>query len=383
MLKKYKIAILGGYGLGNFGDDALMYILYKKISSIYKSEDIAFICTPEKYLSSIVDDSDIIGFNKINTIQTDLLLYGGGTQFYSFKPKKNILAKILYYIKHPKDFSYRLFSKLAAMNIYNQKNIQNRIAAIGIGVGPFLEDADQSIEQNTKKLFLKMDFVGVRDTYSYEKCKDWGVKDAKLYSDLCFLMDDEYAIENKRSVNTLKKIGIIVRDWDQTDEGAAYYEKIIPLCSELTLKGYEVNIIIFSLKRDLYWCNKLKTNTNVLFWNPNEDNIDTFLKLLDNFDLFITARYHGAIFASLLEKPFIAIGVEQKLELISDLYQNGSEKWLYPFDLHQCLSYVQDIEKNYSSYQTGIRDETIIQKKLARQMLKDFKDHFNLLKETK
>ena len=223
---------------------------------------------------------------------------------------------------------------------------------------------------NTKNLFLRMGFIAVRDKYSYEKCKEWGIKNIKLYSDLCFLMNDE--IKLKKTKNNIKKIGIIVRDWPHTKNGAAYYEKILPLKNNLLLKGYFVNIIIFSQYRDVYWLNKLKRQTDVIVWDPANNTISDFIYKLNEFDLFITSRYHGAIFSALLEKPFITICVEQKLELISDIYHKCSKKWCYPFNIDECVDFVSDINKNYKTYQKEIILINTKQRKLAKEMFNEF-----------
>jgi len=371
MIRKYKISILGGYGLRNFGDDALMYILHKVISSKYKEIDIAYICTPGQYLQRIVNSSDIIDIKNYTKLNSNILLYGGGTQFYSFKPKKNILDRIILNLKEPINFSNKIKNKLIKRNITKAIHV-NKTSAIGIGVGPFLPNAAKHVESNTKQLFSKMHFIGVRDIYSFEKCKKWGLPNVKQYADLCYLMDDEVKLQNQKKSNKIKKIGIIVRDWNQTEEGAAYYDKILPLLDKLKSNGYEINILLFSQKRDIFWLKKLKHIDNIVIWDPDKDTILDFLQILDTFDLFITARYHGAVFSTLLGKPFISICVEQKLEMISDIYQNSSKKWLYPFNEEQCISYVKEIDINYNEYKNNIYNITKKQRTLAQEMIKDF-----------
>jgi len=371
MQKKYKISILGGYGLRNFGDDALMYILHKVMSSKYKKNNLSYICTPEKYLQNIIDSTDIIDISSYNNLQTDILIYGGGTQFYSFKAKRNLIYRIFINLKNPIVFIKKIKKKFFKRNSKKSINMI-KTSALGIGVGPFLPQADKNVELNTKQLFLKMGFVGVRDSYSFNKCNKWGLNNVKQYADLCYLMNDEFIFDSKKSSTEVKKIGIVVRDWNHTKEGAAYYEQIIPLMEKLRQNEYKVNILLFSQKRDIYWLKKLKGIESVIIWDPDKDTIKKFLKILDSFDLFITARYHGAVFSTLLGKPFISIGVEQKLDMVSDLYQNGSKKWNYPFQINECLSYVNDIDKNYIIMKENIISNTKIQTKLAQTMIKDF-----------
>ncbi len=371
MQKKYEISILGGYGLRNFGDDALMYILHKVISSKYEENDIAYICTPGQYLQNIINSSDVIDISNYEDLDTKLLIYGGGTQFYSFKPKNNIFYRILLNLKEPITFVNKIKNRLVKVKATKSIRI-NRTSTIGIGVGPFLPNADKNIELETKQLFLEMDFVGVRDVYSFEKCKEWGLTHVNQYADLCYLMNDEVKLQSKRISNEIKSIGIVVRDWNQTDEGAAYYNKILPLVDELKSKGYEVNILLFSQKRDIYWLKKLKNVDNVIIWDPDKNTILDFLQILDNFDLFITARYHGAVFSTLLGKPFISIVIEQKLEMISDVFSTSSRKWVYPFDVQKCISDVDTLNRNYAEYTKEVYSEVEVQKELSKEMMNNF-----------
>ncbi len=374
MKKKYKISILGGYGLKNFGDDALMYVIYKNMKKIYTDSQISFICTNSSYLKNIVNDCDIISLEEKDSVNTNILVYGGGTQFYSFKSKPNIYERVLLIIKDPLNIHKRIIKKVfkrKKKDIYEDK----KICALGIGVGPFLKHSNKCIEQETRELFKKMDYISVRDTFSVNKCKEWGLEKVKHHADLCYLMDNEFRLKKKDSINN---IGIIVRDWNQTVEGSTYYDKIFLLLDLLKEEGYNVDIIIFSKKRDLYWSQKLKEKDNVLYWDPDIDSIKNFILSLNNYDLFITARYHGAVFSTILGKPFISIEVEQKLKLISLIYNKSSRNWTFPFNVNECLDYVRTIDSNYLDCVNNVIKENKNQKKLANEMIKTFVEYITM-----
>ena len=69
--------------------------------------------------------------------------------------------------------------------------------------------------------------------------------------------------------------------------------------------------------KGISWLDGMKDLANDCYGDPNNDNINDFIAKHYNFDLVITARFHGAVFASLIGKPFITIGIEPKLEMIS------------------------------------------------------------------
>lgn len=357
----YKMVIKGGYGLTNFGDDALMHVLAFKLRPYFEDNEVAFACYDNEYNQKLSHGFCIEAVQYFKAIETDLLLFGGGTQFYSFLPERSKTRKTLslvkQFLKSPKRFA-----------MLRQSAGYKHMAAIGIGVGPFLEKADPTPEINAKQLFSEMSYIAARDTESYKEMGEWGLSEAKLYSDICYLSN----LEISNTSNSIHRIGIVVRDWIHTVEGKAYYDKIIPLVSELEKKGYEVTLIMFAKQPDTYWNSKKSDFIRVLEWNPDSSTIEEFIEQLSSFDLFVTARYHGAVFASLLNIPFVSMVIEQKLALVSDIYKDCSKKWEYPFNVNDCLNSISDIDANYISIKKQIQLTTNLQKEKAKQMFSDF-----------
>ena len=118
----------------------------------------------------------------------------------------------------------------------------------------------------------------------------------------------------------LNRIGVIVRDWGHNHEGNSYTEPLFRTIDSLRREGKTVEFISFSATSDGEWIKRLKDrNEFITVWNPESESISSFLGFLSKYDLFITARYHGAVFASILRKPTVAIEIEKKLALVSDL----------------------------------------------------------------
>ncbi len=366
----YRLLIKGGYGLTNFGDDALMYVLASKLKAYFQKNEAAFACYENKYNEWFSNGYKIESVQNFKSIKTELLLFGGGTQFYSFLPKRSISRIILSDIKAFLLNPESIISKF----LKNEKLIGYKsTAAMGVGVGPFLDEADPSAEKNAKDIFSQMSYVAVRDTYSFNKMKDWKVDNAEQYADICYLMDAaQYSTHKKTSI---KSIGIVIRDWNLTADGKAYYDKIQSITEELEKKNYEVTLIIFAKKSDKFWSRRKKVFSNTLEWDPGHATIEEFMGELANFDLFLTARYHGAVFATLLNIPFISIEVEQKLALISQVYDGGSKKWGYPFDVEDCLNKVDQINQKYIEFVHEVHLTTINQQQKANDMFGAFIDY--------
>lgn len=362
-MQRFKLIIKGGYGLTNFGDDALLYVLSKNLLPYFNKDDVTFASYKNDYNEQFINGFNEINVSEYKNIPTEILIYGGGTQFYNFKKPPSIIRKYLSKIKQI------LLLKKAKQPILNQN--YNYLGALGIGIGPFENDYKQNKELLTKKEFKKMSFISIRDHTSFKFCNKWNLDNFRLESDICYSLDNTHFFQKQKN-NNIKKVGIIVRDWDHTREGNAYYEKISILQDKLKKENIEVTLILFATNSDNYWNSKKTNFDNVLEWIPTKMSMESFIEELNNFDLFITARYHGAVFATLLGKPFISIIVEQKLSLISDIFINSSEKWIYPFDVNNCMNKIKIIDENYSYCSEKAIEEALKQKELSEIMFKRF-----------
>jgi polysaccharide pyruvyl transferase WcaK-like protein len=252
-------------------------------------------------------------------------------------------------------------------NLYNKFNlfeISKQSFAISIGLGPFISTNDKIINL-TKELFLNLDFSAVRDFKSESYLNDWGVSEYKKYADACYIIDN-----NKLNLSSgIKKIGVIVRDWDHTKEGNESYNGIKKLVKDLRIKGYEVSYFVFAEDIDLYWAKYLKKKgENCIIWDPLGDSIDGFIKKMSEFDFFVTGRFHGAIFSTILRKPFITIGLEPKLEMVSELFSQSSFVWKQPYITDECLTIVEQVSNNYKDVCSLIDFKVKEQKLLATAM---------------
>jgi len=130
-----------------------------------------------------------------------------------------------------------------------------------------------------------------------------------------------------------------------------------------------VQFIVFSDLRDNDWLNTLKLiNEDILVWNPDIDRIENFMDKLNNFDLFISARFHGVIFSTLLNKPAISIAIEPKLELVKE---NAVCKVWHPMNdnKEQLLSFVNDYNAGYEKSVIDCQNLVAEKSKLYSDML--------------
>jgi len=144
--------------------------------------------------------------------------------------------------------------------------------------------------------------------------------------------------------------------------------------------GYRVTFISFSKDYDQCWIDKLINNKeNYACWDPDLMCVDDFFKLLSGYDIIITARYHGAVFASLLSRPFICIEIEQKLSLVADIYKGGGFLWRQPFNPQECVQLTKQIVENYQNCVDVINRVTKMQQEHADKMKQEFYEYLDLL----
>lgn len=375
--QKYKVLIKGGYGYTNFGDDALMYVIYKLINKRFDANQIGLICKQADYLNSIVDGEklSVIPNDETYNLSCENLVYGGGTQFYSFPLTKNravpSIGRFFNLLSNPKELITRVKERFLIKPEAQIIN-QDKKLSIGIGLGPFVENSEELIKAENE--FKILDFISVRDKFSYDLCYgNWGL-DVNFGSDLCFynpviselLPDSSFEkIKLKR-----KKIGIIIRDWKHSVEGQIDKNVLLSVVEKLRVEDYDVSFISFALDKDKKWLEFLTMNDeDVKIWNPNKQIVSEFIAELNLYDLIITARYHGAVFSSLLNIPHIPIIIEPKLELYAKQFGVENYTWYPATSADKLLSTINRVFTDYSLIKETLVTKVLYENKKAEVMV--------------
>jgi len=337
------IVIKGGYGLRNFGDDALMYYLVRSIASRYPELKIALDCTRANYIKKWLPQ---IKFAAPYELPNVVYIYGGGTLYYSFPKKiagKSIVDKIFLALKEPS----LVVNKLMLRKRYQKFNNANVPKVMfGLGFGPFHQEDQQyfgAIED-----VKSTDRVCVRDSVSFDFVTQHSDNTFRG-TDICFAKS---VVDNSHpnSADKVKKIGVIVRDWNYGTVEDNYAENLVKSVDVLRESGFKVQFIVFSDLRDKDWLIRLSNDgEDILMWNPDIQTIDGFMSDLEAYDLFISARFHGVIFSTLLNKPAISIALEPKLELVKE--NAVCEVW-HPINdsSEELLTLVNNIDEGYRDY---------------------------------
>jgi len=206
-------------------------------------------------------------------------------------------------------------------------------------LGPFTRPGNKKI---MKKIFDRSNLTLLRDTASYNNLKDIdvNVSKARVCADVVFSDASISVLEQAkyRTLNSPLKVGISVRSW-KFFEGRSretgtekYYRSVAAICEHIT-RGLNGEIVfistcqgineyhtddsrtateIYSLLSDDA---KQKVSVNTDFHSPAE-----LKDIIENFDIVISTRMHGAIQALNVGVPVLPIAYEFKTtELFSKL----------------------------------------------------------------
>lgn len=353
MLVRTSVLVVGAYGVGNLGDDALLVSVLKVIRQVVGDNEICvLILRPGPYLGQWYPDIRFIPLQSGHRICGKVLIYGGGTQFYSFRDstptKAGRILRASRYLVHP----LKLWRRLHHCTFDFEHAI-----GVSIGIGPLVPGSFPQ-KQADKKL-KSCDWISVRDSVSVQYCRNLGRDNVHQYSDLCFArrLWDEAPTRGPRT-GEMNRVGVVVRDWPHTREGQSYFGKVKETVRKLRREEIEIRYISFAPQADSETLSDLNSNAeDILQWDPSQQTLRTFIEELVSFDLLISARAHGVIMGTALGIPSIAIEVEPKLRLICDKLTSGTRIWSPPFEPDELVQKVMSMKDNWQEHCYSIFSE--------------------------
>lgn len=295
---KIKVVIQGAYGEANFGDDALLHVIHKKLLPFYKQEEILVLCNsrPRKYsMSEFSGKSEVVWRYDSDVKKAKLWIIGGGTQVFKFKKTSSFLNRILIIFKDP----VMVLKKL--LQIFFTDERQDKKVFLGVGMGPF-ENGEK--EKIIKRVVGKNDDVFFRDSLSAKYYSQVYKKDVDHYADICF-SDDVSGFCRKRE--KLNKVGIVLRDWEHSKN------EFTPLNIAKKLPS-SINFTFVFFGDDKASISECEDNGfEYIKYNPSMHGYNGFLFILSQFDMLVTSRFHALVYGVMLELPVIALNIEPKL----------------------------------------------------------------------
>ena len=298
-----KFLLIGGYG-SNLGDDAMLISILMELTKKYPAGKIIVYCYNKK---NIPDEAkrpfvNVIYVDKSDRVHivSEVRVYGGGNQHFLIKNKDSIYDSVRRKVSHQvRNWNQTIFSlskRFGKVTFETDKTIY-----LGIGLGPFDAVPQLSYLDNALVLF--------REKLSFNYYEN-----AVLGCDPCF---NPKFIESvtKSSSHSLKKqrVGIVVRDWYHDLKGNKVILNRIQQYINFLNSTHHVTIVNFCKVLDFDYKKKLKNYDSEIEYDSRKSCFYEFMESFYSFDLIITMRYHGLVFAAMMNKPAIGINIDPKI----------------------------------------------------------------------
>ena len=324
-----EIAISGWYGMKNMGDDAFCWVLNWAIPRYWGVDSFRFIAPPIADLPSqkfympecLYQNNSKISRIKRNIktlrllMNTDLLLYGGGSVFrgmtlFSEKRLHAVLSDI---------------TKL-------------KTAALGVSIGPF---KDRVMEKRVTQVLKRMEYVSVRDQLSASYFRSLGLQiEPIVAADLVGLLPDVLGKLPKRDTGK-PRLGVSLLGIDfaiSTREAEIREKHICDGIVEYARKN-NLSVTVFILnENDLTGdypissrlINKLKENKVSVTSQPYSVGLPAIWSSIGTCDAFFHTRLHGGLLSYVAQKPFALIPYAAKNEnFLDDIGQHSTLRLPY------------------------------------------------------
>lgn len=310
------IMISGYYGFGNSGDEAILMTMIQELSKIVSKDKIYVLSQKPKETSLFYKVNAIYRLDFISMIsqikKSSIFISGGGGLLQDVSGKG---FSIIYY--------------LGLIIIARLFKIPTVIFAQGIG--PIRKRFNVIIINSVLK---HVQLIMVRDEQSKNILESSGIKNIPISvnPDVSFLLNKKELskeIFNKYNLNKTDKkeikltnIGIVIRDCKELRQD--YDNKIMKLAeiSDFLITKYKTNLIFipFQFQNDITIIkdviNRMKLSKVKIL--EEELKPDELLTLIYGLSAIIGMRLHSIIFATIANKPFIAVEYDPKVKYFVD-----------------------------------------------------------------
>jgi len=371
-----RLYIQGSYGPANIGDDVLMLICVKLANRYIPAECIAVGVKYPEIAQKWYPGIKWLKKGSFSGLNVDILIYGGGGQFYSFPLTHSKQGFSNYSSKFSRLIAYQIGWRQVLQYLIRHLSrdmsgipiIQaHHKAAFCVGVGPFVH-ISQEIERAQKTL-AGCDFISVRDPSSKNICDSWGLRNIVVRTDPCFMKDlwseeaDLFATEERK----YDSVAFIIRSWPHSKEGQRYYKSIRHAAAVLRARGIKVKFVSLDKESDRPIFRYLK-GEDILSWEPAYSKPSDFImKIAESFNLVVSARAHGIILPATFGIPGICVAIEQKLKNVHRTMPSGTLLWKEAFWSNDLVEMVEYMLVNRKKFVTNILREVAINRAIAMQ----------------
>lgn len=312
-----KVAVIGYYGHGNFGDDILAHVVLTQVCQTIAPEQVVVSAAPGCYLERWIPGIQCLPLHVIlrqHRGPLPLVLFGGGGLFFSFPPSR---ASTLWGLRKSSTYDFwRLLGWISAFRA--------RKYAFCLGIGPMVGGGGRFLT----RIFLRsFEQISVRDPVSLRILSGLHIQQGRLVTDPSIELARTWSAKSRRTPQT---VGIIVRWWARGQDITSFLESLLQAARLLRTNQWSVEFICFEAKdwRIVRWLTE--NHEQVRQWEPGQETIDEFCAYLSRFSVLLSMRAHGIFVGAIVGTTPVGINIEPKLEITAR--QCGVGNWLLASD---------------------------------------------------
>ncbi len=372
-----KVIIIGSFGCGNKGDDAIL----DSLNQIVKNE-ISLFPTCGKYggLNYIVDEKRIIplrlnegfSFSVLRSViyffikyfillgKSSKVIIGGGSLLHDLTP---------YNLPF-----YNLIQLVAKIR-------KKPVIYFGVGAGPISTEKGKKI---INRCLNSCKAVIVRDPVDYGLLKSIGIRNVVLSADNAFVGKSEmskeevYKLLNMYDLSPKKYIVVTACQWFKSDnfwnrnnmDFSAEKKKLLIAIQKMLDKSSQKVCFLPTVSSDYdlgIWIKEQLNNDKFIVIDEKHNSREMF-EIISNSKYIFGMRMHSLIFAIRAGIPFVATIYDDKVEHL--IKRVGMEKYVIPFDRIDSSLFEEKIELLEHNYD-------LVQKQLINKKNELSKEVYN------
>lgn len=305
---KYKIGVSGSYGGMNLGDEAILEVILRQLSSRLNAETTVFSQNPQDtFRRHNVRALPVGEMHKKEIIEEmkklDLFMIGGGGILY-----EGMVEPFL-------------------RQIHWAKECKLPVVLYAVGVGPFVTP---EIKNMTRDTFNNVDLIILRESEAQKALDDLGVeKPMHVTADPALLLEPEPFEKNRlekigiQTENNLPLVGFSVREPGQAapDLNVNQYHEIIANAADFMVERFKAQILFVPMERqaqkDLQHSHAIiarMVNAQSAHVLNEELPSGQILGLMKHMHFCVGMRLHFLIFAALQQIPFVPLPYASKIK---------------------------------------------------------------------
>ncbi len=364
-----RIALFGGFGIGNFGNDASLEATLSYLRAERPDADLSCICTnPEETAANFglptfptsqrpkglwrVADLALLRLPRVvaNWIYTlrllrrfDVLLIAGTGVFDDFRDT-------------PLGWPSRLLRWCLAARLRGVG-----VAFLSVGAGPILSPISRFLMKRSAQLAQHRSY---RDAASRAFMQGIGVDESAsaVLPDLAFLLPAPPQPERRADAPLIVGVGVMnYRGWRDSDAVfESYVETHVRLIQWIEAQGHGVRILIGQTPTDLVAVRAIEKRIGRRLMTPEQESISSFhdaMRAAAETDIVVASRYHVQIAALKVGRPVISLSYAPKNDaLVSEAGLGEFRQDIHAVDFDLLTHQISEIIAERARFGAIVRD---------------------------